>query len=89
MTIFDREMGDNSKKVLKDYIDRIERVEVEKQALADDIKELFAQAKGEGFDAKIMKSVIKRRKLEKQERDELDDMIKVYEDNLDDIESIL
>lgn len=89
MPIFDRYMGDNVKKTLKEYIERIEKLEVDKQAIADDIKELFAQSKGEGFDTKIMRTVIKRRKIEKAERDETDDMIKVYEDNLEDVEDLI
>ena len=89
MPIFDGDLGDNSKKALKDYVERVENLESEKQALAEDIKELFANAKGEGFDTKIMRTVIKRRKLEKQERDEIDDMIKVYEDNLDSLEELM
>ena len=76
--------GGNSKEVLKQSIERIESLENDKSDIADDIKEVYAEAKSCGFDVKIMRQVIRRRKLERTERDEIDDMIKCYEDNLED-----
>ena len=49
---------------LKSFVERIERLEAEKSALAGDIREVFAEAKGNGFDTKIMRQVIKLRKME-------------------------
>ena len=75
--------GGNTKEVLKQSIERIETLERERADLAEDVKEVFVVAKSVGFDVKIMKQVIRRRKLEREERDEIDDMIKCYEDNLE------
>lgn len=55
---------------LRAFIERIERLEEEKKAVADDIKEVFAEAKGSGFDTKIMRQVLRIRKQDKNERDE-------------------
>ena len=54
-----------AKDQLKQYIDRIERLETEKSALLDDIKQVFDEAKANGFDVKTMKQIIKLRKLDK------------------------
>jgi uncharacterized protein (UPF0335 family) len=63
---------------LKSFIERIERLEEEKRALAEDIKEVFAEAKGTGFDTKIMRQIIKIRKMDKDELDEQETLLDVY-----------
>jgi len=63
---------------LKSFIERIERLEEEKRALADDIKEVFAEAKGTGFDTKIMRQIIKIRKMDKDDLDEQETLLDVY-----------
>ncbi len=63
---------------LKSYLERIERLEEEKAALAVDIREVFAEAKGNGFDVKTMRQVIKLRKMEHAERDEQEHMLELY-----------
>jgi len=63
---------------LKSFIERIERLEEEKKALANDIKEVYAEAKGNGFDVKIMRHVIRLRRLDKDDLDEQDALIDVY-----------
>ena len=63
---------------LKSFVERIERLEEEKTALAADIREIYAEAKGHGFDTKIMRQVIRLRKLEVQERREQDELIDTY-----------
>jgi uncharacterized protein (UPF0335 family) len=55
---------------LKSLIERIERLEEEKRALTEDIKEVYAEAKGTGFDPKIMRQIIRIRKRDKDELDE-------------------
>jgi len=82
-------IGDNAKKALKNYIDRVERLESDKQAIADDIKVVYADAKGEGFDTKIMRQVIRRRKLEREKRDEIDSLIETYEGVIDSLEDMM
>lgn len=81
--------GDNTKQALKTYIERVEKLEEDKKAIADDIKEVFSNAKGDGFDTSIMRTVIKRRKLERQERHELDSLVAVYEDTLEEIAEMM
>jgi uncharacterized protein (UPF0335 family) len=63
---------------LKSFIERIERLEEEKRALAEDIKEVFAEAKGTGFDTKIMRQIIKIRKMDKDDLDEQETLLDVY-----------
>ena len=63
---------------LKSFIERIERLEEEKKALAEDIKEVFAEAKGVGFDVKTMRQIIKIRRLDQDELDEQEALLDVY-----------
>jgi uncharacterized protein (UPF0335 family) len=63
---------------LKSFIERIERLEEEKRALSEDIKEVFAEAKGDGFDTKIMRQILKIRKMDQDELDEQEAMLDVY-----------
>ncbi|OJU15628.1 MAG: DUF2312 domain-containing protein [Sphingomonas sp. 66-10] len=72
-------MTDNvSAEQLRQFIERIERLEEEKQAFVDDIKDVYAEAKSTGFDAKTMKSIIRLRKMEKHHRDEADALLETY-----------
>ena len=63
---------------LKSFIERIERLEEEKKALANDIKEVYAEAKGTGFDTKIMRQVIRLRKMEKADFQEQEAILDLY-----------
>ncbi len=63
---------------LRSLIERIERLEEEKQALAGDIKEVYAEARANGFDAKIMRKVITMRRKDKTEREEEQAMVELY-----------
>lgn len=63
---------------LRSFIQRIERLEEEKQTLTVDIREVFAEAKSTGFDPKIMRLVLKRRKLETAEAQEQDALLDTY-----------
>ena len=63
---------------LRSIIERIERLEEEKQAIADDIKEVYAEAKGNGFDTKIIRTVIRIRKQDTAERQEQEALLDVY-----------
>jgi len=63
---------------LKSFIERIERLEEEKRALAQDIKEVYAEAKGTGFDVKIMRQIVKIRKMDQNELDEQETLLDVY-----------
>jgi uncharacterized protein (UPF0335 family) len=63
---------------LKALVERIERLEAEKAALAADIREVYAEAKGHGFDTKIMRKAVKRRAQDKTEREEQDALLDLY-----------
>lgn len=63
---------------LKSYIERIERLEEEKTALAADVRDVYAEAKGNGFDPKIMRQVVRLRKMAKSERQEQEALLETY-----------
>ena len=63
---------------LRSLIQRIERLEEEKAALAADIREVYAEAKGNGFDPKIMRQVVRLRKLDTAERQEQEAILDLY-----------
>ena len=67
---------------LKSLVERIERLEEEKKAIADDIKEVYAEAKANGFDSRIMRKVITIRKKDHAEREEEEALISLYLDAL-------
>lgn len=63
---------------LKSYIERIEKLEEEKADISEAIRNVFAEAKGNGYDSKAMRGVLKLRKLESHEREEQEYMLEVY-----------
>jgi uncharacterized protein (UPF0335 family) len=63
---------------LRSFIERVERLEEEKRALAQDIKEVYAEAKGTGFDVKTMRQIVKIRKMDQNELDEQETLLDVY-----------
>jgi uncharacterized protein (UPF0335 family) len=63
---------------LRSFIERIERLEEEKKAIAADIKEVYAEAKGTGFDTKIMRKVVSLRKKDAAERQEEEAILDLY-----------
>ena len=63
---------------LKTIVERLERMEEEKQAIVDDIKEIMKEAKGEGFEPKILKKVLALRKMGDDERERLDLLVATY-----------
>jgi len=63
---------------LKSFIERIERLEEEKKALADDIRDVYAEAKAAGFDAKVMRQIVRIRKMDKDDRDEQEALLETY-----------
>ncbi|MDZ4868531.1 MAG: DUF2312 domain-containing protein [Alphaproteobacteria bacterium] len=67
-----------AKDQLKSLVERVERLEEEKTALAGDIREVYAEAKGNGFDTKIMRQVVRIRKMESHEREEQDALLDLY-----------
>lgn len=67
---------------LRSFIERIERLEEEKKTIGDDIKEIYAELKGSGFDSKAVRTIIRLRKKEEHERQEEEAMIQLYKDAL-------
>jgi uncharacterized protein (UPF0335 family) len=63
---------------LKSLIERIERLEEDKAAVSNDLKEVYAEAKGEGFDTKIVRKVVRLRKQDKAKRQEEEALIDLY-----------
>jgi uncharacterized protein (UPF0335 family) len=63
---------------LKSFIERIERLEEEKKALADDIRDVYSEAKATGFDAKVMRQIVKIRKMDKDDLDEQEALLETY-----------
>lgn len=77
-------MGHNSlnqqtRNALRAYIERYERLEEEKQAIAGDQKELIQQMKSSGFDVPVIRHVLRRRKMERDERENFDGILETYE----------
>ncbi|MBN9557491.1 MAG: DUF2312 domain-containing protein [Alphaproteobacteria bacterium] len=63
---------------LKSLIERIERLEEERTALSADIREVYSEAKGQGFDTKVMRQVVRLRKLDTADRQEQDAVLELY-----------
>lgn len=75
------EIGDNSGvsgQRLKAFIERVERLEEEKRGLADDIKDIYAEAKATGFDTKTMRKVVRLRRMDTEKRREEDELLELY-----------
>lgn len=63
---------------LRSFVERIERMEEEKSAIAEDIKEIYAEAKGNGFDTKILRKIVTIRKMDANERAEQIALLELY-----------
>ncbi|MFA5592639.1 MAG: DUF2312 domain-containing protein [Micavibrio sp.] len=73
-----QDTGGVSGQRLKAFIERIERLEEEKAALAEDIKDIFAESKAVGFDTKTMRKVIRLRKMDREKRQEEEELLELY-----------
>src|SRR4051795_7117300 len=63
---------------IRSFVERIEQLDTELQEINEQKKEVFSEAKGEGFDVKVLKEIIKLRKQDKDERDEHETLLDVY-----------
>jgi uncharacterized protein (UPF0335 family) len=63
---------------LESYIERIERLEEEKAALTGDIRDIYAEAKGTGFDAKVMRQIVRLRRMDNADRREQEELLDLY-----------
>jgi len=75
--------GPAAPELLRQYVERIERLEEEKQALMADIREVYSEAKGHGLNPKIMRQVVKLRSMDRQDLMELDAELESYRAALD------
>jgi uncharacterized protein (UPF0335 family) len=67
---------------LRLFIERIERLEEEKKGISDDVRDVYSELKGQGYDVKATRAVIKLRKMEKNDRDNADALLETYRDAL-------
>jgi uncharacterized protein (UPF0335 family) len=67
---------DNSE--LKSFVERIERLADDKKAIGDDIKDIFTEMKGRGYDVKIVREILKIRKIDRATRDEMETILDTY-----------
>ena len=74
----ENEVGGIDSSRLNSLIERIERIEEEKKGIASDIRDIYAEAKGVGFDVKIMRTIIKLRKMNQADRDEQEFLLETY-----------
>ena len=63
---------------LRTIIERIERLEEEKKALSEDIREIYSEAKGAGFDVKVIRQLVRLRKMDATDRSEMEQVLEVY-----------
>ena len=75
----DPSTSESSAQRLKSFIERIERLEEEKAGIAADIKEVYAEAKGTGFDVKVMRQVVRLRKQDAEDRREHEELLDLYQ----------
>lgn len=74
----EKDVGGVSGQRLKSYIERVERLEEEKAGLAEDIKDIYAEAKAFGFDTKTIRKLVKLRKMDVEKRREEDELLELY-----------
>jgi len=67
-----------AKDQLKAFVERVERLEEEKKALSDDIRDVYTEAKGNGFDTKALRAIVRLRKMETSERQEQQAILDTY-----------
>ncbi|MEO0412599.1 MAG: DUF2312 domain-containing protein [Pseudomonadota bacterium] len=71
-------VGGISGQILRSFIERIENLEERKKEIADDIRDVYAEAKSSGFDSKVMRQVIKLRKMDSNDREEQEYLLDTY-----------
>lgn len=67
---------------LRQFIERVERLEEDRKGVSDDIKDVYAEAKGSGFDTKTMRAIVRLRKMEKAARQEAEALLDTYKSAL-------
>ena len=72
------EVGGVAAERLKSFLERIERLEEERAAITGDIREVYSEAKAAGFDAKVLRQVVRLRKMDAQDRSEMEALLETY-----------
>ena len=67
---------------LRLFIERVERLEEEKKGIADDVRDVYSEAKGQGYDPKIMRQIVRLRKMQPHDRAEMEAILDVYKSAL-------
>jgi len=78
----DQDKQSNGDQRLRQLIERLERLEEEKKGIADDIRDVYAEAKAVGYDSKIMLMIVRLRKMEPQDRQEMESVLEAYKSAL-------
>jgi len=68
----------NTREQLKAIVERVERLEEEKKTLSDDIRDVYAEAKGNGFDVKALRTIVRMRKEDAEQRQEAETILETY-----------
>ena len=71
-------IGGNAKEQLRAIIERVERLEEEKKGIGDDIRDIYAEAKGNGYDVKALRTIVRMRKQDANERAEQETILETY-----------
>lgn len=77
-TVATQSLTQSAQEKLRQLVARIEKLEEEKKSIADDVKETYAEAKSMGFDAKVLRQVVRIRKQDRQEREEQEQVRDLY-----------
>lgn len=77
------EFGEAPTERLRSFVERVERLEEEKSALAADIREVYSEAKGAGFDVKALRQIVILRKMDQSDRREQEELLDIYKRALD------
>jgi len=72
------DIGGISAERLRSFVERIERLEEERRTLGENVKEIYSEAKSNGYDTKILRQVIKIRRMDKDDRDEAETLLEIY-----------
>jgi uncharacterized protein (UPF0335 family) len=76
-------IDNSSKEYLKQFMARIERLEEDKKTVLEDIKEVYAEAKAQGFDTKVLRNIVRIRKIDRAKLEEHEELMDLYKHALD------
>ena len=77
------EIGNEGIERLKSFVERIERLEDEKKALSEDIREVYMEAKNRGFTIKVIRQIVKLRQMDVNDRTQMEEMLEIYKNALE------